>query len=220
MKIEKKKNSDLLKTYGLWNAWKPDFTFPLDEVDKKFLSNIYLDETCFCSTIMGEDFFNYELIVNELSKLINEYESAYLLAFGYDAIKKNKLRSYKGLTYNLKYKINGLNKYEHEFENGFSVLGAKINLKLTDNLSLDEVLFKMPNNYIILSKSIDFNVPFTELIKNTLSINENVVDLNFNRVLEYWFKTDKENVSEIVRIGGNGNSEVSIQRFRPVTSSL
>jgi|SRR5690606_289555 len=213
MKIKNKIYKDLLETYELWNAWKPDFTFPLDEVDKEFLSKIQLEEVSFCSTIKGEDFFNYELVVNEFSKLINEYKSSYLLSFGYDALNKNRLRTYKGLTHSLKSKNIDSTNYEFDCDDGRSILGVKINLKLLDNLSLDEVLFKMPNNYIVLSESNDFNIPFLKLMKNTLTIKDNIVDLNFNCVLEQWFKNNDKDINKVVRIGGNGNTEISIQKF-------
>lgn len=214
MKVERLIYSDIKNTYRLWNAWRPDFSFPLDEVDAAFLDTILIEEAIYHADSLNTRDQMYESLILDLHKLVDEFNTSFLLTFSHDIGLKNKLRSHK---WSLKMKSSSIKEhftYEYDFDDGCSALGASININDLEANQFRELINTLPDNYLVCYKSQEVsNLNKLELMGSTLIRSGDMCYHNFYKVLQFWFLETKIKDLIVIRLGGNGDSNMSIQKF-------
>lgn len=220
--VEIKQNtySDLRSSYELWNAWKADFTFPIANVSDSFLSKLHIEELEYIVKKEKDIYTNYSRLISDLEEMLKLAKHSLLFTFGHDIAAKSKLRSYKGLLSDKKASLGEFSEFEFEFDGKRSILGAWINLKGLENEILDDLFFNLPNNYIINSNGGPLNnFDENKLMDKTLFKQGEQCYINFYETLEFWFSKSFHDM-EIIRLGGNGNTDISIQKFGYSTLQL
>ncbi len=219
---------DLLVQERFTKAWMPRECFYVDssspdQLEK--LKELIGIEISFLRSSLNEDlseiFLNLEFFLTTciLPKIKTD---VFLFDMDFEALPKSKIRSYKGLTKRKKvFSDDHYIEKEILFSNGTSLFASIIHVgKVNSKLIFEKYLYDSQRSFLLVSERKEkvYNTNFLVEIASKSVSKEGLAYINYLPLaIQYCFEGDL-----IIRVGGDKNTEASIQIFahRSKMSSL
>lgn len=209
---------NIKKDYLKYNCWKTEKSFPIENIEKEFLSRFCVQEYIFTGIFSNRTKENFDNKLNRfkdgVANILNkENKNIYLFKIEHKPKIINRIRSYKGLINKKEIPNSFYNEKEIIINERESIIAAV--LSFDNNLVKieDHIPFDSSNSFLISTSNNYLNETFISDIINLFDIN-NYIDINYwNLIFTYC-----QNGDNVFRIGGNNGEDYwSLQRFGYIT---
>lgn len=203
---------DVRSSYSNWNAWKPEFSFPLEELEVSFSEILILAQLTYQSSSMGQNDDIWGNAIRAAYGFLNTKEHKVIYIGENGRLPRNRIRSYKGVVpKELRERVSSI-ELEFDASNGHTIIGALIDLDGVNEKDFEQLCFACPHSFILTAEHTScFNSEFLELIlSDAVCYSGDFAYLNFVSLVSKFVDED----SMLLRFGGDGgDQEVSVQFF-------